>query len=64
MSILNEDETGKKPAAITIGEDLSLLSVGELEDRIAACKEEIERIRTELAEKKSSMAAAAAIFKK
>jgi len=64
MSVLDEDGAGKKPAGITIGEDLSLLSVEELEDRITACEDEIERIGAELADKKSSMAAAAAIFKK
>jgi uncharacterized small protein (DUF1192 family) len=40
----------KKPE-ITIGEDLSLLSVAELEDRIQALESEIARIREALASK-------------
>lgn len=59
-----EDDGIKKPAQFSIGEDLSLLSVDELEQRIADCQQEIERIRSELATKKSSMAAAEAFFKK
>lgn len=59
-----DDDGRPKPARIAIGEDLSLLSVDELEERIAACENEIERIRNELAAKKSSMVAAAAVFRK
>ena len=61
----NQTEDGKaKPAGIVIGEDLSLLSVDELEERIAACEREIDRIRTDLVAKKSGLAAAQAIFRK
>ena len=47
-----------------IGEDLSLLSVDELQERISLCEQEIERIRVELDAKKSGIAAAEAIFRK
>lgn len=63
MSELDEDRPAKKTGDIVIGEELSLLSVEELEERIVACENEIERIRSELTAKKSSLAAAHAIFK-
>jgi uncharacterized small protein (DUF1192 family) len=52
----------KKPD-IVIGEDLSLLSVAELEQRIETLESEIARIREALAGKKSSKAAADAFFR-
>ncbi len=63
MSEMDEERSVKKTADIVIGEDLSLLSLEELEERISACEKEIERIRSELNDKKSSLAAANAIFK-
>ena len=63
MSEMDEERSVKKTADIVIGEDLSLLSVEELEERISACEKEIERIRSELNAKKSSLAAAHSIFK-
>jgi uncharacterized small protein (DUF1192 family) len=52
----------KKPDII-IGEDLSLLSVAELEARIGALEAEIARIREALAGKKTSKAAADSFFR-
>jgi uncharacterized small protein (DUF1192 family) len=52
----------KKPE-IVIGEDLSLLSVAELETRIGALEAEIARIREALAGKQTSKAAADAFFR-
>ena len=43
----------KKAPAITVGEDLRTLSLGELEQRIAALNAEIERVRQELQAKKA-----------
>jgi len=61
----NPTEDGAaKPAGIVIGEDLSLLSVDELEERVVACEQEIERIRADLIAKKSGLAAAQEIFRK
>ncbi len=59
------DELRPKPksAAIAIGEDLSGLSIAELEGRIAALKSEIERVETELQKKRTHEAAASALFK-
>jgi uncharacterized small protein (DUF1192 family) len=54
-----------KPAvAITVGEPLAALSIGELEARIAALTAEIERVRDEMRAKQAHEAAAAALFKK
>ena len=52
----------KKPD-IVIGEDLSLLSVAELEHRIHLLESEIARIREVLAGKQSSKAAADSFFR-
>ena len=53
----------KSAPAITVGEPLASLSIAELEARIAALTEEIERVRTEMRAKQAHEAAAAAIFK-
>ena len=59
------DEPRPKPSkAITVGEDLTTLSVAELGKRIVALTAEIERIKAELQTKKSHEAAAAALFKR
>ncbi|HSM40108.1 MAG TPA: DUF1192 domain-containing protein [Afifellaceae bacterium] len=63
MNIFADDDK-PKPSGIMIGEDLSLLSVDELQERISLCEQEIERIRAELDAKKSGLAAAEEIFRK
>jgi uncharacterized small protein (DUF1192 family) len=59
-----DDLKPKAPKGVTLGESLESLSVGELEARIAALQQEIERVKAELAAKKAHEAAAAAIFKR
>lgn len=46
-----------------IGQDLSLLSVGELEDRIVLLEAEIVRLKAAETSKKASRNAASAFFK-
>lgn len=60
------DELRPKPApkGVMLGEDLSTLSVGELEARIKTLEAEIARVEAELGTKKSHEAAAAALFKR
>ncbi|MCB1520428.1 MAG: DUF1192 domain-containing protein [Hyphomicrobiaceae bacterium] len=58
-----EDARPKPDAQITIGADLSVLSVTELEDMCTRLKAEIERIETMLAAKRAHSAAASALFK-
>lgn len=61
---ISADDDKPKPSGIVIGEDLSLLSVEELQERIGLCEQEIERIKAELESKRSGLAAAHAIFRK
>lgn len=62
------DEDRPKPAKtarpITVGEPLGSLSIAELEVRIAALTQEIERVQEELRAKRAHEAAAAAVFKR
>ena len=53
----------KKPSGVVIGENLSTLSVAELEKRITDLNSEIERVRLELVKKRKHEAAAQALFK-
>ena len=62
--MMDEDDKVKRPATHALGQDLQLLSVEELEERVAACRKEIERLEAELRAKRSSLAAADAVFKR
>ncbi|AHB48595.1 hypothetical protein W911_09660 [Hyphomicrobium nitrativorans NL23] len=53
----------KTTKSASIGDNLETLSVAELEERIGAFSEEIERIRAELTRKRAHESAAAALFK-
>ena len=58
------DDVAPKPkSTAAIGDNLYSFSVAELEERIAAFEQEIERVRAELKKKRDHEAAAAAIFK-
>jgi uncharacterized small protein (DUF1192 family) len=59
-----EDDRPKKKVAHEIGQDLSLLSVGELAERVNLLKDEIGRLEAEMARKRASQTAADAFFKK
>ena len=59
-----EDEA-KKPARVhEIGQDLSRLSAGELQERIGQLKEEIVRLEAELSSKGMTKLAAEALFRR
>ncbi len=61
---MREDEDKpKKKTPHEIGQDLSLLSVFELRERIAALEAEIERLKAAAAAKDTARSAADAIFK-
>jgi uncharacterized small protein (DUF1192 family) len=64
MPAMDEDDRPKKKIAHEIGQDLTLLSVGELTDRIALLKEEIARLEANMASKQASKSAADIFFKK
>ena len=60
-----EEEPIPRPKAVhEIGSDLSLLSVGELKERIAALNAEISRLEAAVRAKESSKDAAATFFKR
>ncbi len=56
------DEARPAPK-VYLGEPLATLSVAELEARIVALHQEIERVSAELAKKKAHEAVASALFK-
>ena len=63
MAIFDEDPK-KKPKVHEIGQDLGLLSVGELHERVAALNSEIERLEAEIKAKSQTKTAAEALFKR
>ena len=64
MAAIEEDDRPKKKIAHEIGQDLALLSVEELNERIALLNDEIARLQTALASKRASRSAADQFFKK
>ena len=59
-----DDDDRPRPKLIhQIGQDLSLLSLDDLNERITALEGEIERMKTEAAKKRASRDAAASFFK-
>jgi uncharacterized small protein (DUF1192 family) len=64
MPAIDPDELPKKKITHEMGQDLALLSVGELAERIGLLKEEIARIEGEMARKRASKSAADTFFKK
>ena len=58
-----DDELPKKKPVHEIGQDLSLLSVEELNERIALLTAEADRLREAAAKKKASKDAASSFFK-
>ena len=58
-----DEETAKKPLNYTIGQDLSLLSIEEIEETIGELEGEIQRLKAAKSEKSSHMSAAEALFK-
>ncbi|RAI45538.1 DUF1192 domain-containing protein [Rhodoplanes roseus] len=64
MAIGDEDDRPKPRRAHEIGQDLALLSVAELEERIALLREEIERLEAARDRKQASRSAADQWFKR
>jgi uncharacterized small protein (DUF1192 family) len=64
MPAIDDDDRPKKKITHEIGQDLALLSVGELTERIALLKEEIARLEANIASKQASKSAADLFFKK
>jgi uncharacterized small protein (DUF1192 family) len=64
MPAFDEDDRPKKKIVHEIGQDLTLLSVKELNERIALMREEISRLEADIARKQASRSAADQFFKK
>jgi uncharacterized small protein (DUF1192 family) len=64
MAALEEDDKPKKKLAHEIGQDLALLSLEELEERIAVLQDEIARLEAARAKKQASRFAADQFFKR
>jgi len=56
------DEPAPKVTGHEVGQDLSLLSIDEIDERIAMLEREIARLKEARAGKESSRAAASAFF--
>jgi uncharacterized small protein (DUF1192 family) len=64
MPVMDEDDRPKKKIVHEIGQDLTLLSIKELEERVALLKEEIARLQATIASKQGSRGVADQFFKK
>jgi uncharacterized small protein (DUF1192 family) len=60
---IEDDDRPRKKVSHEIGQDLSLLSVEELTERVALLSFEIERLQAAAAKKRASKDAANSIFK-
>jgi uncharacterized small protein (DUF1192 family) len=61
---LEDDDRPKKKLVHEIGQDLALLSVEELSDRISLLNDEIARLQAALEKKRASRSAADQFFKR
>ena len=64
MAAIDPDDLPKKKITHELGQDLALLSVGELAERITLLEDEIARLDAEMNKKRASQTAANAFFKK
>jgi uncharacterized small protein (DUF1192 family) len=64
MPAIEEDDRPKKKITHEIGQDLTLLSVAELTERVALLNQEIARLEANMATKQASKSAADRFFKK
>jgi len=64
MAAVDPDDLPKKKITHEMGQELSLLSVGELGERVALLKEEIAWLEAEMTRKQASKSAADGFFKK
>jgi uncharacterized small protein (DUF1192 family) len=64
MPAIEDDDRPKKKISHEIGQELALLSEGEINARIGVLKDEIARLEADLNKKRSSKSAADQFFKK
>jgi len=63
MPAMDDEDRPKKKIAHEIGQDLTLLSVAELRERIELLKSEIARLEADIKSKQASRSAAENFFK-
>jgi uncharacterized small protein (DUF1192 family) len=59
-----DDEPRKPASAQVVGQDISLMSVDELSERVSMLKAEIERLEEERAKRGQTKSAAEALFRR
>jgi len=64
MPAFDDEDAPKKKITHEIGQDLTLLSAGELDNRITLLKDEIARLEADIAKKRAVKSAADMFFKK
>jgi uncharacterized small protein (DUF1192 family) len=64
MAAFDEDDRPKRKVTHDIGQDLTLLSIEELADRIALLNDEAARLQAALEKKRASRSAADQFFKR
>jgi uncharacterized small protein (DUF1192 family) len=64
MAAIEDEDKPKKKLVHEIGQDLALLSIEELSERIALLTSEIERLESARAKKQASRSAADQFFKR
>ena len=64
MPAMDDEDRPKKKLAHEIGQDLTLLSVEELAARVQLLRDEIQRLETDMTQKRASRAAADQFFKR
>lgn len=64
MAAIDDDDRPKKKLVHEIGQELTLLSVEELQARIQLMRDEIGRLEADIAKKNASRSAADAVFKR
>jgi uncharacterized small protein (DUF1192 family) len=64
MPAVDPDDLPKKKITHEMGQELALLSVTELTDRITLLKDEVARLEAEMKRKQASKSAADTFFKK
>ena len=64
MPAIDDDDRPKKKITHEIGQELALLSVKELTERIALLREEIARLEADITRKQATRSAADQFFKR
>jgi uncharacterized small protein (DUF1192 family) len=64
MAAADDDDRPKKKLVHEIGQDLTLISVNEVAERVTLLKDEISRLEADMAKKRASRSVADQFFKK